>query len=67
MNLELAGVHVPLAHFDLEVTARLSSAATGIFGPSGAGKTSLLEAIAGLRRPRGGRIVLDGHVFDDGA
>lgn len=65
MKLDLDGVRVPLAHFDLEVTAQLSSAATGIFGPSGAGKTSLLEAIAGLRRPRGGRIVLDGHVFDD--
>ena len=66
MKLELDGVRVPLAHFDLDVTAQLSSAATGIFGPSGAGKTSLLEAIAGLRRPRRGRIVLDGHVFDDG-
>lgn len=66
MKLELDRVRVPLAHFDLDVTAQLSSAATGIFGPSGAGKTSLLETIAGLRRPRGGRIVLDGHVFDDG-
>ena len=65
MKLELDGVRVPLAHFDLDVTAQLSSKATGIFGPSGAGKTSLLEAIAGLRRPRGGRIVLDGEVFDD--
>ena len=65
MKLELDGVHVPLSHFDLDVTAALSSAATGIFGPSGAGKTSLLEAIAGLRRPRRGRIILDGQVFDD--
>ena len=66
MKLDLDAVRVPLAHFDLEVTARLSSAATGLFGASGAGKTSLLETIAGLRRPRGGRIVLDGLVFDDG-
>jgi len=66
MKLELDGVSFPLAHFDLDVTARLSSITTGIFGPSGAGKTSLLEAIAGLRRPRRGRIVLDDRVFDDG-
>jgi molybdate transport system ATP-binding protein len=67
MNLVLDALRVPLAHFDLEVTARVSAPATGIFGPSGAGKTSLLEAIAGLRRPRAGRIVLDDQVFDDGA
>ena len=65
MKLELDDVRVPLAHFDLHVTAQLSSAATGIFGPSGAGKTSLLETVAGLRPPHGGRIILDGNVFDD--
>lgn len=65
MKLELDDVRVPLAHFDLHVTAQLSSAATGIFGPSGAGKTSLLETVAGLRPPHGGRIALDGDVFDD--
>ncbi len=65
MKLELDDVRVPLAHFDLHVTAQLSSAATGIFGPSGAGKTSLLETVAGLRPPHGGRITLDGDVFDD--
>jgi len=32
-----------------------------LLGPTGAGKTILLEAIAGLRRPAGGRILLDGH------
>ncbi len=32
-----------------------------IFGPSGAGKTLLLEAIAGLHRPHRGRILLDGR------
>jgi molybdate transport system ATP-binding protein len=34
-----------------------------LFGPSGAGKTTLLEAIAGLIRPRHGRVVLGGRVL----
>jgi molybdenum ABC transporter ATP-binding protein len=39
-----------------------------IIGPSGAGKTVTLRAIAGIVRPRSGRIVLDGRVlFDSGA
>ncbi|MDQ0643814.1 ABC transporter ATP-binding protein [Microbacterium murale] len=32
----------------------------GILGPNGAGKTSLLRILAGLRRPDGGTITLDG-------
>lgn len=67
MKLVLQDVMLPLAHFDLEATAELSSRVTGIFGPSGAGKTSLLEAVAGLRALRRGRIILDDVVFDDRA
>ncbi|MGA9794288.1 MAG: molybdenum ABC transporter ATP-binding protein [Rhizomicrobium sp.] len=38
---------------------------TALFGPSGAGKTTVTNAIAGLFRPHEGRIVLDGEtVFD---
>jgi molybdate transport system ATP-binding protein len=40
---------------------------TALFGPSGAGKTSVARCIAGLSRPDGGRIVLDGAVLFDGA
>ncbi|WP_101925131.1 MULTISPECIES: ATP-binding cassette domain-containing protein [Luteimonas] len=36
-------------------------------GPSGAGKTSVLHAIAGLTRPRAGRIEIDGRVLFDSA
>lgn len=40
---------------------------TALFGPSGAGKTSLLEAIAGLVQPAQGRIVVSGTtLFDSG-
>jgi len=31
-----------------------------ILGPTGSGKTVLLETIAGLHKPRAGRILLDG-------
>jgi ABC-type sulfate/molybdate transport systems ATPase subunit len=34
-----------------------------LFGPSGAGKTTLLETIAGLIRPRAGRILLAGRLL----
>jgi molybdate transport system ATP-binding protein len=40
---------------------------TAITGPSGCGKTTILDCIAGLRRPEGGRIVVDGTVLFDAA
>jgi molybdate transport system ATP-binding protein len=49
LKLELRQVRLPLSGFVLEVDAELTAERTGIFGPSGAGKTSLLETIAGLR------------------
>ncbi len=67
MKLELAGIRLPLQPFTLEVEATLAAAASGICGPSGAGKTSLLELIAGLRRPAAGRVSLDGEVLTDTA
>lgn len=38
---------------------------TAIFGVSGAGKTSLINAISGLTRPQRGRIVLNDRVLND--
>jgi molybdate transport system ATP-binding protein len=40
---------------------------TGLFGASGAGKSSLVNMIAGLLRPDRGTISLDGEVLDDTA
>ena len=42
-----------------------TSGITAIFGVSGAGKTSLINAISGLTRPQKGRIVLNGRVLND--
>ncbi len=38
---------------------------TGLFGPSGAGKTTLVSMIAGLVRPAAGRIAIDGVTLFD--
>ncbi len=38
---------------------------TALFGPSGAGKTSLINMIAGLLKPDRGRIEIDGDMLDD--
>jgi molybdate transport system ATP-binding protein len=40
---------------------------TALFGPSGAGKTSLINMIAGLLKPDRGRIDVDGETLDDTA
>ncbi|MBS1188161.1 MAG: modC [Burkholderiaceae bacterium] len=52
--------------FSLDVDLTLpSSGITALFGQSGSGKTSLLRAIAGLERVAGGRLVVDGDVWQD--
>jgi molybdate transport system ATP-binding protein len=57
---------LPLAAFALRVADELGDV-TAIMGPSGAGKTSLLEAIAGLRRDARGRVAVGDVVFLDSA
>lgn len=56
---------LPLDRFELRVAARLGGAAA-VVGPSGAGKTALLESIAGLR-PARGRVVVAGTVLQETA
>ncbi len=54
--IDLAEFH--LRHIDLDIQAGEYFI---ILGPTGAGKTVLLETIAGLHRPRSGRVLLDGQ------
>lgn len=64
--------------FDVDVTKRLGGALvscrfvaegalTVLFGPSGAGKTSVLNMIAGLLKPDSGHIRVAGRTLFDGA
>ena len=53
--------------FTLELSWSTEETALGIFGPSGAGKTTILEAIAGLRRDVRGRIAVRGVTWLDSA
>ena len=48
-----------LADFALDIHFRAGRGLTALFGRSGAGKTSVINAIAGLLLPRRGRIVVD--------
>jgi molybdate transport system ATP-binding protein len=65
VSVVLRDVAFPLAHFEVDVTLELGARTTALYGPSGAGKTSILELIAGLRAPRRGRIELHGRDVTD--
>lgn len=54
---------VPLSSFDLDLDVSFNARVAAVFGPSGAGKTSLLDAVAGLRRMKSGEIEIDGRVL----
>jgi molybdate transport system ATP-binding protein len=53
--------------FTLEARFTTDGGLTALFGRSGAGKTSLVNIIAGLLRPDRGKVVIDGRVLVDTA
>ena len=55
------------ADLDLDIAFHADARTLALFGDSGAGKTSVLNAIAGLLTPQRGRIVLDNRVLFDSA
>ena len=55
-------LRIPLSEFELSVSLDLERPVTALFGPSGVGKTTFLEAMAGLRRPLEGEIRIDDDV-----
>ena len=62
-------MHYVLQHgaFTLDVDVEIPlHGITGVYGRSGAGKTSLLRCIAGLEQPESGRLVVAGDSWQDG-
>jgi molybdate transport system ATP-binding protein len=58
-------VEKQLGDFSLSASFASEGRVTGLFGASGAGKTSLINLIAGLVRPDRGVIAVDGEILDD--
>jgi len=67
MKLLLKTISLPLAEFSLNLDVEIQNQVTAVFGPSGAGKTSLLDLIAGLRHPKSAFIQLGERVLTDTA
>ena len=65
-TLTLEEIVVPLRAFSLRLSLEVDST-IALVGPSGAGKTTVLRAIAGLVRPASGRITSAGELWFDGA
>lgn len=68
MKLEMDVVLGRSSHgrrFELRAAMQTEVDRLVLFGPSGAGKTTTLQAIAGLLTPEQGRIVLNGRVLFD--
>jgi molybdate transport system ATP-binding protein len=61
----LAHVRHRLARLELGVELDVARETVALVGPSGAGKTSVLQAIAGILRPDTGRITMNGHPWFD--
>ena len=66
MTLSVAIKHAQ-GGFSLDASFECGAGVTALFGRSGAGKSTLVNAIAGLTRPREGRIVFDGETLFDSA
>jgi molybdate transport system ATP-binding protein len=67
MTVLAVDVQKSLGAFKLAVRFSAASGVTALFGPSGAGKTSVINMIAGLLRPDRGSIALDETVLFDSA
>jgi molybdate transport system ATP-binding protein len=63
-----AAVEVRRGSLDLAVDLSVADGEVlAVLGPNGAGKSTLLRVLAGLLPPDGGRIAVDGTVWDDDA
>lgn len=58
---------LPRRSFDLDVDLCLEGSFFGLYGPSGSGKSSLLQVIQGLQHPERGYVSINGRVLFDSA
>ncbi len=64
VNLSL-GTGAARVHILKDISLRVGSGeAIGLIGPSGSGKSTLLMVMAGLERPDGGEVVVNGTAFN---
>lgn len=64
MSFELM-LHQRVGEHTIVLDAKSDAPITALVGPSGAGKTSVLNCVAGLAQPESGRIVAGGRVLFD--
>jgi molybdate transport system ATP-binding protein len=62
LEVDVAG---RVGSFDVDVRFASDTGVTALFGHSGAGKTTVVNMIGGLVRPRRGRVVVNGRVLFD--
>ena len=55
----------PLGQFTLDLSFEAPAGVTVLFGGSGAGKTTVINAVAGLIRPKTGRVALNDRLLFD--
>jgi molybdate transport system ATP-binding protein len=64
-TLRLDEISLLLRSFELRLTLEVDRT-VALVGPSGAGKTTVLRIVAGLTRPRSGRVAVDDEAWFDG-
>lgn len=64
MTLDISVTH-RFSSFEIDASFQAPNGITALFGRSGAGKTTVVNAVAGLLRPQRGRICVNGHSLLD--
>jgi molybdate transport system ATP-binding protein len=65
MRLHIDDIALRLGDMKFHFDAEIDNGITGIFGPSGAGKTTLMKILAGIETAESGRLVFNGEVLID--
>lgn len=66
MSVHIA-IQKQLGDFKLDIDVTLGDGVSALFGRSGAGKSSIISAVAGLMKPDAGQITVGSHMLYDSA